>query len=158
MLLFQVVLLFGYLYAHWVHRWVTPRRQAVFHTLVLAVSLLILPIAPQASWKPAPGDNPSLRILGLLSFTVGLPYFALSTTSSLLPVMVRAHASPRRPLPSVCAVKRRLAAGSGDLSAGRSRPGPPDCKPTPGQWPMPALSCCAPVRRGWGRLSVRPRA
>ncbi len=84
MLFFQVVLLFGYAYAHWLHGRFSARRQALIHTAVLAVSLLALPIAPSASWKPAPGDNPSLRILGLLTVAVGLPYFAVSTTSSLL--------------------------------------------------------------------------
>ncbi|MBZ5607696.1 MAG: fused MFS/spermidine synthase [Acidobacteriia bacterium] len=84
MLFFQVVLLFGYAYAHWLQGRFAPRWQAVIHTAVLAVSLLVLPIAPGASWKPAPGDNPSLRILGLLTVAVGLPYFVVSTTSSLI--------------------------------------------------------------------------
>ena len=51
---------------------------------MLAVSLIALPIAADPSWKPSPADNPSLRILGLLAVTVGLPYFLVSTTSSLL--------------------------------------------------------------------------
>ncbi len=84
MLFFQVVLLFGYLYADWLQRWVAPRRQAIFHSLVLAISLLSLPIVASSSWKPSAGENPSLRILGLLAATVGLPYFMLSTTSSLV--------------------------------------------------------------------------
>jgi len=84
MLFFQVVLLFGYAYAHWLQGRFSARWQALIHTAVLAVSLLVLPIAPNVSWKPAPGDNPSLRILGLLAVAVGLPYFVVSTTSSLL--------------------------------------------------------------------------
>ena len=84
MLFFQVVLLFGYLYAHFLQQRFSARRQAIIHTALLALSLLALPIVPSPVWKPAPGDNPSLRILGLLTAAVGLPYFALSTTSSLL--------------------------------------------------------------------------
>jgi hypothetical protein len=84
MLFFQALLLVGYLYAHWLQGRFTARRQAIIHTALLAVSLLALPIAPDASWKPAPSDNPSLRILGLLTVAVGLPYFVLATTSSLL--------------------------------------------------------------------------
>ena len=84
MLFFQVVLLFGYLYAHWLQNRIAPRRQATLHTLVLAASLLVLPIAANPAWKPPAADSPSLRILGLLGVTVGLPYFVLSTTSSLL--------------------------------------------------------------------------
>ena len=50
----------------------------------LAASLAFLPIAPDASWKPAGGDNPVVRILLLLFATVGLPYFLLSSTSPLV--------------------------------------------------------------------------
>jgi hypothetical protein len=84
MLFFQVVLLLGYLYAHWLQNRIAPRRQPVLHSLMLAASLLALPVVANPAWKPAPGDNPSLRILGLLAVTVGLPYFVLSTTSSLI--------------------------------------------------------------------------
>ena len=94
MLFFQVVLLIGYVYAHWLQDRFSARRQALIHSAVLALSLLTLPIAPSAAWKPAPGDNPSLRILGLLTAAVGLPYFAVSTTSSLLQAWyARTHSS-----------------------------------------------------------------
>src|SRR5579864_6565974 len=83
MLFFQVVLLFGYLYAHWLQSR-SPRRQSTLHTLLLAVSLIALPIAANPAWKPGPTDNPSLRILGLLGMTIGLPYLVLSSTSSLI--------------------------------------------------------------------------
>jgi hypothetical protein len=84
MLFFQLVLLFGYLYAHWLQSRAAPRRQAIVHTILLGASLLLLPVAANPSWKPSAGDNPSLRILLLLTATIGLPYFALSTTSSLI--------------------------------------------------------------------------
>ena len=84
MLFFQIVLLVGYLWGHWLQNQFRPRTQAMIHSVVLALSLLALPIIPNPSWKPAPGDNPSLRILGLLIVTVGLPYFLVSTTSPLI--------------------------------------------------------------------------
>ena len=84
MLFFQIVLLLGYVYAHWLQGRPSARRQALIHSTVLALSLLAVPIFADPSWKPAPGDSPSLRILGLLSVTVGLPYFVVSTTSSLV--------------------------------------------------------------------------
>src|SRR5439155_25366511 len=74
MLFFQATLLLGYLYAHWLQGRFSGRRQALTHMAMLAISLLALPILPDPSWKPTPGDNPSLRILGLLTVTVGLPY------------------------------------------------------------------------------------
>ena len=83
MLFFQIVLLLGYLYAHWLHR-LGPRKQALTHITLLVASLATLPIIPNASWKSAGVGQPSLRILALLAITVGLPYFLLSSTSPLL--------------------------------------------------------------------------
>lgn len=83
MLFFQTVLLLGYLYAHWLHAQVGPRRQPLLHTVVLAASLAALPILPNPALKAASGA-PSLRILAMLGLTVGLPYFMLSSTSPLL--------------------------------------------------------------------------
>src|SRR6476659_10321300 len=84
MLFFQMVLLLGYVYAHWLNRKLNPRRQAVAHIIFLAISLAALPILPNASWKSTGVEQPSLRILALLAATVGLPYFLLSSTSPLL--------------------------------------------------------------------------
>ena len=80
---FQMVLLLGYLYAHWLHE-LPAKRQAAIHTALLLVSLAVLPIVPNPSWKPADANNPLLLILGLLTVTIGLPYLILSTTSPLL--------------------------------------------------------------------------
>jgi SAM-dependent methyltransferase len=84
MLFFQMALLLGYLYAHALVRYLKPRTQMLVHAALLLVSALALPIYPNASWKPLNGDEPTLRILGLLAMTVGLPYFLLSTTGPLL--------------------------------------------------------------------------
>ena len=84
MLFFQVVLLLGYLYAHWLHQKVPPRKQAFLHIGALAASLATLPILPNPVWKTADVAHPSQRILLLLALTVGLPYFLLSSTSPLL--------------------------------------------------------------------------
>jgi hypothetical protein len=83
MLFFQVVLLLGYVYAHLLNK-LAPRKQAVAHTSLLAVSLLVLPIIPSPGWKHSGMAQPSLTILALLAVTVGLPYFLLSATSPLL--------------------------------------------------------------------------
>jgi hypothetical protein len=84
MLFFQVILLLGYAYAHWLHRTFDARKQAFIHIAVLAVSLAALPIVPGEHWKAASNAHPSFRILALLASTVGLPYFLLSSTSPLL--------------------------------------------------------------------------
>src|SRR5215218_5724718 len=80
---FQFLLLLGYTYAHALTRFVSAKQQAVIHIGLLGFSLLSLPVITSPEWKV--GDaNPALRILLLLSTTVGLPYFLLSTTSPLL--------------------------------------------------------------------------
>lgn len=84
LLFFQLVLLGGYLYTHWVVGALSPRHQSWLHIGVLVAACLTLPILPSAEWKPLGDEDPALRILGLLGATIGLPYFALSTTGPLL--------------------------------------------------------------------------
>ncbi|HVE48669.1 MAG TPA: fused MFS/spermidine synthase [Casimicrobiaceae bacterium] len=81
---FQTALLAGYTYADFTVRRLTPRRALQLHVLLLALSLISLPILPADHWKPLGDENPSWLILGMLAATIGLPYFLLSTTSPLL--------------------------------------------------------------------------
>ncbi len=81
---FQVALLAGYAYSDFTTRKLTPRVQATLHIALLVASLAVLPIIPDASWKPAGNEDPGLRILGLLLATIGLPYFLLATTGPLV--------------------------------------------------------------------------
>jgi membrane-associated HD superfamily phosphohydrolase len=83
MLFFQLVLLLGYVYAHTLNK-LKPRKQAIAHISLLAISLAVLPIVPSPAWKHSATAQPSLTILALLTLTVGLPYFLLSSTSPLL--------------------------------------------------------------------------
>lgn len=84
LLFFQAALLAGYLYAHCSTRYLKPRHQAILHIGLMAVSLALLPILPSPTWKPVAAGDPSIRILLLLTATIGLPYLLLSTTSPLL--------------------------------------------------------------------------
>lgn len=96
---FQAALLAGYAYADLVVHRLHPRAQIKVHTVLLLVSLVVLPIVPGAHWKPTGAESPSWLILGLLALTVGLPYFLLSTTSPLIQVWfarANAGASPYR--------------------------------------------------------------
>src|ERR1044071_8537182 len=74
LLFFQLVLLLGYLYAHAVHRRLAATTQPWVHASLLAVSLAALPVIPKVDWKPTGTEDPTFRILALLTFTVGLPY------------------------------------------------------------------------------------
>ncbi len=84
MVFFQSGLLAGYSYAHLLTRYLSPYRQAVVHAILILASIAVLPILPNASWQPKPGEDPTWRVLGVLATSVGLPYALLSSTSPLL--------------------------------------------------------------------------
>ncbi|MCS7025573.1 MAG: fused MFS/spermidine synthase [Bryobacteraceae bacterium] len=84
MLFFQSMLVAGYLYSHWTIRRLTAPKQAFLHIALLGFSLLALPVTPAEAWKPAGGENPTVRILLLLAVTVGIPYWLLSSTGPLI--------------------------------------------------------------------------
>ena len=84
MLFFQVLLLAGYLYSHWVVTYLSHRAQAMLHICLLVLSLFLLPLSLNEAFRPAGTEDPTVRILLLLTFTVGLPYFVLSTTGPLV--------------------------------------------------------------------------
>jgi SAM-dependent methyltransferase len=84
MVFFQAELLLGYLYVHWLHETLAPRRQTVVHVVLLLASLATLPVAADPSWKEAAQAHPTLNVLGVLATAVGLPYLLLSTTGPLM--------------------------------------------------------------------------
>ena len=85
MLFFQVLLVGGYAYAHWLGSLQRPRLQAVAHGALLAVSLLFLPLDPRGILaREASSSDPSGRILLVLAASISGPYFMLSATGPLL--------------------------------------------------------------------------
>ena len=58
-LFFQLLLLLGYLYAHWSIRYLRPRKQAILHGALLGVSMLMLPAIPNTGWKPTGSEDPT---------------------------------------------------------------------------------------------------
>lgn len=84
MLFFQAILLFGYVYSHWIVKALNPYKQSMLHICLLVISLSLLPITASELWKPTGSENPTLQILGLLFVSIGLPYFVLSTTGPLI--------------------------------------------------------------------------
>ncbi|MGI8958479.1 MAG: spermidine synthase [Bryobacteraceae bacterium] len=81
---YQTALLIGYLYARCLTRYFEPRAQSTIHILLLAASLILLPIGPGERWKPGALQDPTWLILGMLTVTIGLPFIVLSATSPLL--------------------------------------------------------------------------
>jgi len=80
---FQLALLAGYGYAWALSRWVSVRAQALIHVAVLGAGLLLLPIAFAPGLAPPPG-NPVGWLVARLAITAGLPFFAVSTSASIL--------------------------------------------------------------------------
>ncbi len=95
MVFFQSTLLAGYAYAHLLTRHLARRRQFQVHAGLLTLSLLVLPIIPNAAFKPVGGQDAALAILWVLLATIGLPYFLLSSTGPLLQAWI-AHRFPAR--------------------------------------------------------------
>ncbi len=84
---FQAVLLAGYLYAHAVLRFFERRTQIGIHLALVALPLLIVGLLPPhlpAGWEPPASTNPAGWVLLLLLVVVGLPFFALSATNSIM--------------------------------------------------------------------------
>lgn len=84
LLFFQTALLAGYAYADALTRWFSLKRQVIIHSTLLVLALASLPIIADVSWKPSGEEEPISRILGLLTLTIGMPYFLLATTTPLV--------------------------------------------------------------------------
>lgn len=84
---FQAVLLAGYLYAHAAIKFLGRRTQIAIHLVIVSSPFLIaglLPLHIPAGWVPPAESNPVGWVLLLLLVVVGLPFFALSATTSLM--------------------------------------------------------------------------
>ena len=84
MLFFQMALLGGYAYAHFISSRLSLRRQGYLHIGLMVAAILALPIIPNAIWKPEDGGDPTFRVLLVLALTVGAPYTLLSSTAPLI--------------------------------------------------------------------------
>ena len=84
LLFFQAALLAGYLYAHSLHPVSQAQASGYAAHRAHGGEPRAASILPSPSWKPTQAGDPSLRILLLLTATIGLPYLLLSTTSPLL--------------------------------------------------------------------------
>ena len=81
---YQTVLLGGYLFAHLLTTRLGRRVQLLVHLALLTSALLVLPITLARSSAPPAGGTPIPWLIGLLTVSVGLPFFALSTCSPSL--------------------------------------------------------------------------
>jgi len=84
LLFFQSLLLVGYAYAHLLNRFLPLRKQVIVHGVLLLLATITLPITPSESLKPTGNELPTVKILLVLTQSIGLPYLVLSTTSPLV--------------------------------------------------------------------------
>jgi len=139
MLFFQLLLLGGYLYAHFLSSKLSARTQAVVHIAVLSVSALVIvlgaafwktPLLPGPSWRPTSSDFPVAHILRLLLVAVGLPFLCLSASAPLLQSWLRGPTLANRPTGSTLSrisapswVSSRTHSRSSRVSASMSKHG-----------------------------------
>ena len=84
MLFFQTALLGGYLYAHVTTKWLDVRKQSLLQLVLFGLTFLTLPIAVAADWAPTTSEMPVWSLTVLLTFSLGAPFFMLSTGAPLL--------------------------------------------------------------------------
>lgn len=99
LLFFQVLLLAGYAYAHFIVRRFERRGQAGITLALLLLTLASLPATPSRTLVPEGAPNPAWPILRLLLVSVGACYFLLSSAGPLLQAWFsrsRPGASPYR--------------------------------------------------------------
>jgi hypothetical protein len=96
MVFFQMVLLLGYGYTHFVSTRLKPRTQVMLHSFVMLLPFVIFFLWPFweyeplgvknyiKTWIPNFGGNPIFVTLLLLGMVIGIPFFVVSTTAPLL--------------------------------------------------------------------------
>jgi hypothetical protein len=83
MVVFQFLMLAGYLYAHALSR--LPLKAAlIVHGALLALTLLALPIRLSTALGPTPAQGEAVWLVGLFIVSIGLPFFALAGNGPLL--------------------------------------------------------------------------
>ncbi len=95
MVFFQALLLLGYLYADRLTRVKDTRKQWLVHMGVLALPVVVfvlaavfgsrhLPIAVAESLAPSDGSSAIISVLLILTVAIGIPFFVVSTSATLL--------------------------------------------------------------------------
>jgi len=84
MLFFQAALLVGYAYSHAGLRWFGIKRQALIHSVIVWIPLLLLPIEVTHVGAVLATQTPIWWLLTIVATTVGLPFVVLASTAPLL--------------------------------------------------------------------------
>ena len=84
MCFFQGALLAGYYYAHLLNRHLNLGPSFLVHLLVLTLALVALPLELPAGYSSPPEGDAYWWLLGILTVSVGLPFFAVAASAPLL--------------------------------------------------------------------------
>ena len=84
MVFFQALLLMGYLYAHLSTRYLSPRTAIYVHIGLLLVTFFALPISIASGLGKPPAEGQAFWLIGVFTFSVGLPFFAVAGNGPLL--------------------------------------------------------------------------
>jgi hypothetical protein len=84
MVFYQTILFLGYFYAHALATRFKPHHQVIAHLVIIALSLLALPVALPDNTVPPTDNDPTFWLCWTLFLAIGLPFFILSTTAPLL--------------------------------------------------------------------------
>ena len=84
LVLFQMLLLGGYAYAHLIRTKLSPKKQRWIHLGLLACALTFLPPLPVVKATAAASATPVCELLRSLCTSIGFPFFVLSATAPLL--------------------------------------------------------------------------
>ena len=84
MVVFQGLLLAGYLYAHLLIRFLPLRIAMAIHLAVTIIAVSVLPFAVTPDWGEPPADGHSVWLIVTFIQAIGLPFFALSANAPLL--------------------------------------------------------------------------
>jgi SAM-dependent methyltransferase len=93
---FQLALLAGYAYAHFLQRLAAVRKQMAVHLVVLACAALVLPLKVSTLLGEPWQGAPALWLAGVMALSLGPPFAALSATAPLLQAWY-ARLSPSAP-------------------------------------------------------------
>ena len=84
MVVFQGALFIGYLYAHLLVRWLSPKRAAIVHLIFLAAVAATLPLGIAKGFGAPPEHGVTLWLVELFFMSIGLPFVALAASAPLL--------------------------------------------------------------------------
>ena len=84
LMFFQTLLLLGYLYAHALRKLCRPKMAWLIHAAVLCAAAFFASVIPADTLQPTGIENLTTGIIKVLLVSVGLPFFALSTTGPLV--------------------------------------------------------------------------